>query len=754
MKKLWLLCIFTILIVSNSLFSQYYFSGTIKDSENLFPLSFAIVKYKNRQTVTDNSGYFSIVSPSRKIKFKIKYIGYKPKVIEYTAREKVNKLGDILLQLKLKNLDEVTITSGKYQKSINEVTVSIETVKPKFIKNNNINAFNNLLDKIPGVNIIDGQVNIRGGSGFSYGAGSRVLVLINNMPALQFDSALPNWENIPVENIEKIEIMKGAGSALYGSAAMNGIINILPIYAKKKALFRAKTFYTLYDSPRDKNKKWWTSPPYKTGFSALYAKKLNKLDFVGSLYYNKTKGYNRNTFDNYGRATINIDYHLTDRINLGLHTNFNSGKGLTFFYWKNANEGAYQADTVAYSAKDKDVIIIDPSIRYRSKNGDKHILQGRFYSVSNLIGIDKYDLSKTYYGEYQFQKRINDLGIILTSGLVASKSTTNAELYGDTTYVAYNTALYIQSEKKLWKRLNLVLGIRYETNKIDGPKIINGKDVREKYTKESKPVFRFGANYKLFKKTNFRVSWGQGFRYPTIAEKFSNVFEGSLVLLPNLDLKSETGSTMEFGIRHGWNVFGLQGYSDISAFQSEYKNMIEFALKFDKNIYFTSVNLANTIIKGIEITSGFAGKIKNVELDFNGGYTYIDPKYKEFTDDIKSKSSVDYNILKYRYKETFKFDFEASYKHFKIGFGSSYNSFMEAIDKLFELKLNGLPKGVKEYRANHNQGNNVYRMRIGYKYENLGIQLNIDNLFNKEYSVRPGLLEAPRSFTLSLSYGL
>ncbi len=776
LKKNILISIAIIFMVGN-LFSQYYYSGVVKDKDNLFPLSFAIINCDNKQVLTDNNGYFSIVSLDNSISFDIEYIGYKKKTIKYAAKEKVNNMGDFFLEMELNRLDEVTITSGKYKKNINEVTVSMETIKPRFIKNNNVNVFDKLLGKIPGINIIDGQVNIRGGSGFSYGAGSRVLVLINNMPALQFDSALPNWENLPVETAERIEIMKGAGSALYGSAAMNGVINILPVYAKKTALLKLKTFYTIYDSPKDRNKKWWQGDlssiglglsknfpfflkrketfPFKAGASGLFAKKFNNLDVVASFYINKTEGYNQYTFDNYGRVTLNLDYHITERLKIGLNTNFNTGKGLTFFYWKNANAGAYQADTVAYSAKDKDVLIIDPSISYYTKAGDKHKFQGRFYSVSNLIGIDKYDLSKTYYGEYQFQKKINELGLILTSGVVLSESTTNAELYGDTTFVAYNTAVYFQLEKKLWNRLNLVLGLRNETNKIKGPKIINNEDVSDKYTFESKPVFRFGANYKLFDRTNLRVSWGQGFRYPTIAEKFSNAFEGSLVLLPNLDLKSETGYTTEFGIRQAWKLFGLKGYSDISAFQSEYKNMIEFALQFKKSIYFTSVNLANTIIKGIELTSGFSGKIKNVELSFNGGYTYIDPKYKEFTDDIKGKSSVDYNILKYRYKETFKFDTEIKYKQFSVGFGSAYNSFMEAIDKLFELKIEGLPKGIKEYRENHNKGNNIYRMRMGYDFlDKFGIQFNIDNLFNKEYSVRPGLLEAPRSFTLSLSYDL
>jgi len=745
--------IFFALIFPTMIFSQQHFFGFIRDYDTKSALEYTIVKYNDGNTLTDSKGYFSFSSKSKTLQLDINYIGYKSKSIRFKIDTITNgNLGIIHLKQNLKYLDDIVITSGKYKKNIKDITISLETIKPKFIENNNISVFDDLLDKIPGVSLIDGQVNIRGGSGFSYGAGARVLILINNMPALQFDSALPNWENIPVETVAKIEVMKGAGSTLYGSAAMNGIINVLPIYAKKEPTVRIKTFYTMYDSPKDKAKKWWDSSPYRIGFSSLYAKKFNKLDVVSSFYINLSDSYNRNTFSNYSRVTLNLDYHFTENLKIGINTNYNKGQGLTFFYWQNANEGAYQADSVAYSARDKKVLLVDPYISYLTKNGAKHRLQARYYYVSNLISLDKYDISKSLYGEYQFQKDFSKYDFVITAGAVAINSYTNAELYGDTVFIAQNQAAYLQIEKKLWNKLNIVAGARYERNTVSGPKVINGENIIDKYKPESKPIFRFGLNYKLAKQSNVRASWGQGFRYPTIAEKFSNAFEGDLVLLPNLDLKSETGFTAELGFRQGWKLSNLRGYSDISVFQSEYQNMIEFTLKFNKNLYFTSDNLSNTIIKGVELTSGFSGKIKNVNLNFVGGYYYIDPKYKEFTKEIKGKSSVDYNILKYRYKHTFKFDFEAEYNNFSFGIGSSYNSFMEAIDKIFELKFTGLPKDIKEYRQNHNTGTNIFRSRIAYRYRKIKAQINIDNLFNKEYSIRPGLLEAPRSFTFSLNF--
>jgi len=73
-------------------------------------------------------------------------------------------------------LNTATVTSGKFEKPLGEVTVSLEVLQPDLIESNNATSVDDILDKVPGVTIVDGQANIRGGSGYSYGAGSRVLL--------------------------------------------------------------------------------------------------------------------------------------------------------------------------------------------------------------------------------------------------------------------------------------------------------------------------------------------------------------------------------------------------------------------------------------------------------------------------------------------------------------------------------------------------------------------------------------------------
>jgi len=742
------------IFLSNAVSAQFFIHGKVIDSHTGEALPYAVITCNNTKSLSDLNGHFSCKTTERKVRITAEYLGYRKVTIDTMIQGQQLDMLVIKMLPDDNTLQEVTITSSKYKKNVSDVTVSMEILNPRFVENNNTLKFDELLEKIPGVNYIDGQVNIRGGAGFSYGAGSRVMVLLDNIPALQFDSGYPNWENIPVERAAHIEVLKGANSTLYGSGALNGVINILSEYATKEGKLKVKTFYGFYDSPADPAKKWWDKSPSKYGLSALVAKKIRKLDVLASLYFQNANSYKQYCFNNYRRGTLKLDYHISDKLKTGIDIIYNSGEKISFFFWKNSKEGAYQADSTSYAGQDKKIILVDPYIQYQNDNNTKHSLRGRIYYASNFVSGSKSNKSISYYSRYQFQKNLIQWDMVFTGGIEGTISDTKAELYGDTSYIATNYGLFAQVDKKIFDRLNFVAGARYELNKITGPKIVRGVDISSKYTSESKPVFRLGLNYKLFRYSNIRFSWGQGFRYPTIAEKFTNTYAGNIFIYPNPDLQPESGYTVEAGLRQGWKWGGIKGYVDISLFQSEYRDMIEYALKYDsrrKLFYFTAVNIGNTIIKGTEITTGFTGKIGETSVGFTGGVMFIDPKYKDFTEEVKRNLSVDYNILKYRYKNSYKYDIELNRSNIILGFGATYNSFMEAVDKVF-VELDQFIKGVKEYREEHNTGNTIYRMRMGYNFKNIKLLFNINNLFNREYSIRPGLLEAPRNFLISLNY--
>ena len=155
-------------------------------------------------------------------------------------------------------LETVVLSAGKFEQRMEEISVSLDVFEGDYIENqHNFNVEKNIA-QAPGIHIIDGQVNIRGGSGWSYGAGSRVLVLLDGLPVVNSTTGAVQWELIPAENIERIEIIKGASSVLFGSSALNGLINITSKKAETKPRTVLSTYYGVYDEAERASLNWWT----------------------------------------------------------------------------------------------------------------------------------------------------------------------------------------------------------------------------------------------------------------------------------------------------------------------------------------------------------------------------------------------------------------------------------------------------------------------------------------------------------------
>lgn len=768
-----------------SLFCQLAFSqnatlnGVVKDASNNELLTGVTVKAGETGTATDTRGVYSLSLPAGNYEITFTFIGYEPKT--QTVRLLPGQVMELNLQLGDADnlLQTATVTSGKFEKPLGEVTVSLDVLKPRLIENTNTTSVDEVLVKVPGVSVIDGQASIRGGAGFSYGAGTRVLLLVDDIPALQVDAGFPNWDDFPVENIAQMEVLKGAASALYGSSAMNGIINIRTGFAKDKPETNVALFSKVWGTPKDKNKKWWGNDtssiqlPVEAGFSVCHRRKFEKLDFVLGLYGLYRDSYNKSTYSRYGRITPNIRYRVNDRLSLGLNTNFNFGRSGSFFIWGNDSDRAYQPGlNSASQSLGRLRFTIDPTVQYFDRGGNRHKFLGRYFYVHNNNSGNQSNDSRMYYGEYQVQRQMDHLGLVATAGIVGMYTTIKAELYnGD--YRNRNLAGYLQLDYKVFNRLNLSGGVRYENNRLKSPEIIridasNSDTIPNGLTKESKPVFRLGANYQVAQATYVRASWGQGYRYPTIAEKFiSTDFSAGNLVRPNPRLVSETGWTAELGIKQGFKVGKWQGFADITGFVSEYQNMMEFVLaglSFFPTLgaSFESQNSGDTRITGAEISVIGQGQVGNGTLSVITGYTSINPKYKSFNDSLRLVygTSEKTNVLKYRYNNSFKFDAEYSIGRFSLGSAVQYNSFMKAIDGIFEAKFGDLELdqpaefvAVRNFRKEHNSGFTVVDFRTSYKLsEELKISVLCGNMLNEEYTVRPALLEAPRNYTLRLDW--
>lgn len=765
--------------------------GKITDKASGEPVTGATIKTGDKGAASGLDGNYKLSLPPGAYEITCLMVGYE--TITQTVRLAAGETRQLDFQLNDGSnlLQTATVTAGKFEKPLGEVTVSLDVLKPKLVESTNATSVDEVLIKSPGLNIIDGQASIRGGAGFSYGAGTRVLVLLDDIPALQPDAGLPNWDDFPVENIAQMEVLKGAASALYGSSAMNGIINIRTGFAKDKPETSVSVFSKVYGDPKDPNKKWWghdTSSlalPIETGFSFVHRQKFNKLDFVLGGYGLYRDSYNRDTYSRYGRITPNLRYRVNERLTIGLNSNINFGRSGSFFIWGNDSTLAYQAGAGSKSyTKGRLRFTIDPSVQYYDESGNRHKLITRYYYIHNNNSGNQSNESRLYYGEYQFQRNLDRIGLVTTAGLVGTYNTVDAEVYGNAHFTARNLAAYLQLDYKIFDRLNLSAGLRYENNVQHSPDTIWIDRARNEFgiipngkVEEGKPVYRFGANYQAGQATYFRASWGQGYRYPTIAEKFVNTdFGVGNSVVPNPALVSETGWTAEIGLKQGFKVGDWKGFFDLTGFVSEYQQMMEFVLDtllfsfgpngIAANTRFRSENSGDTRIKGYEISLMGQGDLGPGSLTLLSGFTNINPQYKVFdknNPDLNYGSSDTANVLKYRFNQTFKFDAQYDLKRFSVGASVQYYSFMKAIDELFEGKIKGVllpdalaPKefvAVREFRQQHHNGSWVVDLRASYSVnKHFKISALCGNLFNEEYSIRPALLDAPRNYTLRLDY--
>ena len=744
--------------------------GQLTDGEGNEPLLAATVETGEYGAVTDLEGYYRLELPAGTYVVQYSYVGYEPQSETLELRAGATTTLNVTLFPTQNLLSTATVTSGKFEKPLGEVTVSLQVLKPDLLENTHQTSLDSYVDKVPGVTVVDGQANIRGGSGYSYGAGSRVLLLVDDLPILSADAGSSNWDDVPIENIAQVEVVKGAASSLYGSSALNGVINVRTAYAKDRPETQFATFVQFYDGPANDSLgtlNWWKDreverSPFATGVSVAHRRKLGKTDLVLGGY-----GLFRNepildTYERYARVNAKVRHRFTDHLSAGVSVNFNRGEDNNYFFWAGL-DSLFQGRTGTDSYTDRTRYNIDPFVTYFDPAGNRHKLLGRFYDIDNRANNNQSNGSKLFYGEYQFQRNFTRAGLVVTAGVVAQGTNVQAELYGDTLYTARNGAAYLQLDQKLFDRLNLSAGVRYEYNLQRSPERVADVLIPDGRVTDSRPVFRFGANYQLAAFTYLRASWGQGYRFPTVAERFVQTSFGGTRIFPNPLLDPETGYSTEFGIRQGFKIGNFQAFADASVFQMKYQDMMEFVF-VPQRFGFQSQNVGDTDIRGAEISVNGQGNIGKVPVTVLAGYTLLDPRFEEFDTNFTNfndatraqlnavYSSSNENFLKYRSRHSLKFDLSAGFGKFTVGVSDIYDSQVVAVDEVFQALV--VP-GLREFRENPSQqnGRHVVGARVAYQVTD-GVRLSVlsNNLLNETYAIRPGLTGDTRNYSVRVDW--
>ena len=400
-----------ILLSSSILLAQEkgIITGTVKDADGESLVAVNIIADEKTGTITNEKGEFSLELPAGTYTIEFHYLGYEnvSRRINLEAKQVANLT--IIMEVSNRMLDEVVVTAGKFEQKLSDVTVSMELLKPEQLSNQNITTLDEILEKTAGINILDGQISIRGGSGFSYGVGSRVLMLVDDMPMISGDAGDIKWNYMPVENVNQVEIIKGASSALYGSSALNGVINLRTRFPGNEPRTEVTNFAGIYMAPRRKEMVWWELNPRFAGASFSHLQKIGNLDLsVGGNYF-RNEGYRE------------LEHQEGIRGNLGLRYTFRKVKGLSagvnisamyfdhanFIFWIDADSGAYRQNPDSYARLIGHRYNIDPYIEYHNREGDKHSLRTRLYSVGSADMEDVVSsFSKIWYGEYRYLNRM------------------------------------------------------------------------------------------------------------------------------------------------------------------------------------------------------------------------------------------------------------------------------------------------------------------------------------------------------------
>ena len=574
--------------VSTSLFSQV--TGKVIDAKTKEPLTGVKISVSDGSLMKSNGeGKFIINAKSYPITIVSSLIQF------LNDTTKVNGPGEITIILSepVTNFQTVVISAGKRKQAVEEVPVSMEIIKPQLIDNKGITDLEQAVDQTPGVFTMDGQVSIRGGSGFAYGTGSRVLLLWNGMPLLSGYAGDTQWNAIPMEQADQVEVMKGASSVLYGSGALNGVISLVEKEPKSDPEMKLKIQTGIYDNPRRESLKWWGKEHPSQKFNPMYqqvefyrGQMFRKAGYTISSTLFKSDGYRDGEGEMRGRVsgTVYIRPETWKRTKMGIGYNYQVQKTGNFLIWQSDTLGytpsggtdtSNAASTLTYNLGHR--LFIDPYIKFTDKHDNKHSLKTRMYYAqnTNLNNVSQSNGAIIYYTDYQFQKQFNN-GISLTSGLSNIRNVVFSNLFGD--HNSNNAAAYVQYDHKITEKLDLSGGLRIEHFIMDGKsgdsRFVIGKD--SAITLPIYPVLRAGLHYQIAKYTHLRISAGQGIRYPAVAERYTQTSVGALNIFPNEALTPEKGWAGEIGIKQGVKMGEWKGMFDAAWFINRYQNMIEF----------------------------------------------------------------------------------------------------------------------------------------------------------------------------------
>ena len=449
-------------------------SGNVTDQASNKPIAGVTVLVESDQTgaMTDDAGAYSFTVEKKgrnAISAQFVLTNYVTQLREIPLND-ANVTFNVSMMDSTMRMDDIVITASKgLQQEQADVTVSISTVKQRAIDLQATPSVDKIITQIPGVDNLDGQINIRGSSGYAYGVGSRVMVLMDGLPLITGDAGSAELSLVPVDNISQIEVMKGASSVLYGSSALGGVINVITGDAGDKPRTSVRLRSGLYGMPQNKDLNWDKDASYMPDFGSMHAfhqRKIGEsLGVTAQLDLIKDKGYRYGTNKNEQRAIMHLKWQSQKikGLSIALNTAYRRDKSASSIFWNRY----FPNDTVVAYIKDPITNQYPDSVTFTG---------GGLYP--NLgAGVYRQQLN-TRFSVDPVVKYLNAKGqLFWYRGRLLNNKNTNNTGQGANSYIAYNDFLY---QQPLWhNKLNFVAGatVSYAmTNSYEGLASVPARD--------------------------------------------------------------------------------------------------------------------------------------------------------------------------------------------------------------------------------------------------------------------------------------
>ena len=485
--------------------------------------------------------------------------------------------------LKVMKADTIKVTASRIEKELLDVPMSVTALSAEDIKNSTARNVGELLEDVPGVTIQNSgaqglkRVSIRGEGP------SRVLILIDGQKVSENKS----MDGVPLliapSRIERIEVIRGPASVLYGSEAIGGVINIITKKGGAKAV--SADIGVGYDG---------ASNGYNTNAS-IYGK-IDKWNYRASGSWSdqgdlrSATGILPNTSFDQLDANAFLSYDLTDKSTIGAgydyyDANINSGsmeEGYENFYVKIPS---WERQKAYIFSETKNInsffarLRVDAFWQENTKNminnvdiagGMPLIVKNTADNVNEQIGVSAqadWTLGLNTYLITGYELNYDNLDALTVSSTVARNSAM-AGMFNKTKTSFHEgqmitNALYAHAETEIPLNFTLDYGARYtfvysDLYRADGTerkdagagtiKPINAGTVADSF--DSRPVFNAGVMWDGVKNLALRATFAQGFRVPTFIERFVPSSMGGGVIIANPDLKPENSNSYEIGARY------------------------------------------------------------------------------------------------------------------------------------------------------------------------------------------------------------